>query len=84
MEIALFRNSIHGAPTILEDSDGYLYKLHHIGKRKSLWRCRNYRKFKCHARAATKDEYIIEWIGVHTHPPPKSIEELKVFPHFPM
>ena len=68
LEEALFVKGIKGI--VLEDKQGYRYYRHTMKKSKIYWRCSDFSKCKCGARAITKDIYVMSWSGVHNHKVP--------------
>ena len=56
---------------ILKDTKGYFYLVNNRAKKcdKIFWKCREYKKLKCYAKATTTGVYVSEWRGEHNHPP---------------
>ena len=56
---------------VLIDKAGYVYRSNLKKESKIYWRCRNYERFKCSARAVTDGFYVVSWSGEHAHVVPK-------------
>ena len=56
---------------VLLDKAGYAYRSNLKKETKIYWRCRNYERFKCNARAVTDGFYVVSWNGEHSHVVPK-------------
>ena len=63
----MFTTSALGNP-MLVDSGGKTYKKNNSKKDRTFWKCSNYRKFKCYARAITEaGNYVVKYRGRHNH-----------------
>jgi len=70
LEEATFMKSKYGN-AVLIDKAGYVYRSNLKKESKIYWRCRNYERFKCSARAVTDGFYVVSWNGEHSHVVPK-------------
>lgn len=63
----MFQTSQRGNGLLLDQEGGLYYSNDKHGD-KVQWKCRQYRKTKCLARALTKGSFVIKWSGAHNHP----------------
>ena len=69
LDVVQFITSQKGTPLLL-DSAGYLYHKHQHSRKfpsKVYWKCVNYPKLKCTARATTDGAHIINFTAKHNH-----------------
>ena len=71
LEEATFMKSKYGN-ALLVDKAGYVFRTNLKKESKIYWRCRNYERFKCAARAVTEGFYVISWTGEHCHERPQN------------
>ena len=65
-EEAVFMRSKFGN-AVLMDKLGYVYRSNLKKESRMYWRCRDYERFKCNARAVTDGFYVMCWTGTHNH-----------------
>ena len=65
-EEAVFMRSKFGN-AVLMDKLGYVYRSNLKKESRMYWRCRDYERFKCNARAVTEGFYVTCWTGSHNH-----------------
>jgi len=69
-EEAMFVPSKRGNANLM-DTQGYIYmsNRYQSSTQKTYWVCCIRLRHKCHARAVTSGNTVLQWSGVHTHPP---------------
>jgi len=67
-EEATFLRSQKGQP-LLMDRAGYLYCANRKTDKRIYWKCQNFRKKNCKARALTEGFFVTKKSGFHTHQP---------------
>merc|ERR1712083_1004019 len=70
-EEAMFVRSRVGSQ-LLSDKEGFLYKINNKSKKSGniWWKCREYDKVKCMAKATTAGHFVLSWNGIHNHQVP--------------
>ena len=66
---------------MLVDTAGFVYNCNNKTKNKIFWKCRDYFKHKCTAKATTEGLYIAFKSGSHIHSPPE--KDINGLPNIP-
>jgi len=76
LECGRFSESKFGN-AVLQDKRGFFYHVNNRAQKcnKIFWKCREYRKTRCLAKATTNGVYVLSWGGSHNHAVPPTRTE---------